>query len=268
MKEILVATLLGQLDVAIKASASPVAMAFDADGTLWSGDAGEDFLFAMIARKLVLPEAAEALDREARSCGLSCGGASPTEVVRALFDAYVSGQYAEENICRVTAWACAGYDEESVRKMAHGFLVDAKLASRALPETQAIAAFAKERGVPIYVVSASPAYVVSAGLRLLGIECEGLLAVVPHYALGRMLPSCAEPIPYGKGKRTLLDATLRQASGRKLLAAFGDNVFDLPMLTAAEHGVAIRPKKRLLDALGPGDAESLWHLLPPEARGD
>ena len=268
MKDVLVDALLGHLDEAIKQSQAlgrPGAFAFDADGTLWSGDAGEDFLFALLERKLVLTEAMEALEREARSCGIDSTGLSATELARKLFDAYTAGAYPEEHICRVTAWACAGYTEASARNMAHGFLVDAKLPARILPETAEIMRFAAARGVSVYVVSASPEHVVAAGIRLAGLPCTRVFAATPQYALGRMIPRTNEPIPYGPGKRTILQAELAQTGGGELLAAFGDNVFDLPMLEVARFGVAVRPKKRLLDALSPGQDAALWHLLPSEA---
>lgn len=262
MKDISLPAFLGQLDSAIKGVApGTVALAFDADGTLWSGDAGEDFLFALLERKLVLGEALEALTREAEKYGVACQGLSPTEIARALFDAYVAGRYPEDSICRVTAWSCVGYTEESVRRLAHGILVDAKLPTRILPETQEIVRFAASRGMPVYIVSASPEHVVRAGVSLCGFSCERVLAVEPEYVLGRMLPRTHEPIPYGAGKRKVLEREL-ESRGASLLAAFGDNVFDIPMLAHATYGVAVRPKKRLLDALSPAEEESFWHLLP------
>ena len=265
MKAISVDAFLGQLDLAIKSTSSQVAVAFDADGTLWSGDAGEDFLFALIDRKLVQSEAMEALEREALAYGVQSKGLSASLLVRSLFDAYVAGAYPEPHICRLTAWACAGYSEAMVRQMAHGILVDAKLPSRLVAETAEIVRFAEARGIPTYIVSASPEHVVTAGVKLLGLVHERVIAVEPHYAMGKMLPRVHEPIPYGQGKRSLLEAELK---GRTLVAAFGDNVFDLPMLAAATFGVTVRPKERLLSALGPGEEESLWRLLPPEPTCD
>lgn len=267
MKAISVDAFLGQLDLAIKGTSASLGVAFDADGTLWSGDAGEDFLFALIDRKLVLSEAMEALEREARAYGVPSAGLSASQLVRALFDAYVAGSYPEDRICRVTAWACAGYSEASVRQMAHGILVDAKLSSRLLPETLEIMRYLEARRIPTYIVSASPEHVVTAGMKLAQLEgaYERVLGVTPHYAMGKMLPRVLEPIPYGKGKRSLLETELR---GRTLVAAFGDNVFDLPMLAAATFGVTVRPKDRLLSALGPEEEESLWRLLPPAATCD
>jgi phosphatidylglycerophosphatase C len=60
----------------------------------------------------------------------------------------------------------------------------------------------------------------------------------------------ASPVPYAENKLTAGRALFGDA---RWLAAFGDNVFDVDMLTTAEVGVAVRPKPRLereLAALG------------------
>jgi phosphoserine phosphatase len=60
---------------------------------------------------------------------------------------------------------------------------------------------------------------------------------------GRILPDVDRPIPYGTGKvRRLHD---RIGTGRPLLAAFGDNAFDVALLAEASVGVAVRPKDAL-----------------------
>ena len=61
-----------------------------------------------------------------------------------------------------------------------------------------------------------------------------------------MQPTVIRPIPYGPGKLTQLEQHLE---GRTLLAAFGDNIFDVPMLEAARVAVAVAPKQRLLAEL-------------------
>ena len=49
-------------------------------------------------------------------------------------------------------------------------------------------------------------------------------------------------VPYGEHKIHLGRKLLR---GAKWIAAFGDNHFDAAMLTAADLGVAVRPKPTL-----------------------
>ena len=49
-------------------------------------------------------------------------------------------------------------------------------------------------------------------------------------------------VPYAEAKLTAGRALFGDA---RWLAAFGDNVFDIEMLTTAEVGIAVRPKPRL-----------------------
>ena len=60
------------------------------------------------------------------------------------------------------------------------------------------------------------------------------------------MPHLAAPLPYLEHK---VHALTKVAPGRALLAAFGDNGFDLPLLTAARVAVAVRPKPALQVAL-------------------
>lgn len=57
--------------------------------------------------------------------------------------------------------------------------------------------------------------------------------------------SIDSPIPYNEGKVVHL---ARFLEGRPVIAAFGDNRFDIPMLKHAAHAFAVRPKKALRDA--------------------
>jgi phosphoserine phosphatase len=57
----------------------------------------------------------------------------------------------------------------------------------------------------------------------------------------------AAPVPYAETK---LSAGRDLFGDARWLAAFGDNVFDIDMLTTAELGVAVRPKPKLATELG------------------
>jgi phosphoserine phosphatase len=57
-------------------------------------------------------------------------------------------------------------------------------------------------------------------------------------------------VPYAEAK---LSAGRELFGNARWLAAFGDNVFDIDMLTTAELGIAVRPKPKLaaeISALG------------------
>jgi phosphoserine phosphatase len=103
--------------------------------------------------------------------------------------------------------------------------------------------WARGAGIEVFVVSASPAPVVIEAVRALGFDAAHVVAAEPVLERGVFSASVHAPIPYGEGKVTNLTARIE---GRPLYAAFGDNVFDIPLLRWASVGVAVRPKPRLV----------------------
>ena len=78
----------------------------------------------------------------------------------------------------------------------------------------------------------------------LRIAPEWVIAARPNECDGRIAAGLADPIPYGAGK---VDALDRAVGSRSIVAAFGDNAFDLEMMKRARIAVAVRPKARLLE---------------------
>src|SRR6476620_7449201 len=70
-------------------------IAFDADGTLWSGDIGVDTFESLLAEKAVRNDALSALREEARASKLELRD-DPNEQARVLYDGFLRGAYAEE----------------------------------------------------------------------------------------------------------------------------------------------------------------------------
>ena len=216
----------------------PPVLAFDADGTLWQGDVGDDFFDALIAGGLVLPSAQAAMARE-----LGIAGGEGDRPEQALFDAYHSGKFDEERFYECVAWAAAGRDRGAVLEVARRVQAERKLPERLHAEIRPVLAWARARGAEVYVVSASPRLVVQEGARLLGLEPARVLGAEAVFEGERMMPAALRPIPYGAGK---VVALRKHIGARPLLAAFGDNVFDVPMMKEAQLAVAVRPKPRLL----------------------
>jgi phosphoserine phosphatase len=96
-------------------------------------------------------------------------------------------------------------------------------------------------------VSASPAAIVEAGLAAIDLHPSVIIAAESMRGGDRVPLEVDRPIPYGPGKVARLQARL---SGRPLVAAFGDNRFDIPMLASARVPVAVRPKMRLRERAG------------------
>src|SRR5258708_27670489 len=78
-------------------------VATDGDGTLWSGDVGEDLFHAFLQHGRVEAPALEALRREARDHDLSDAGAG-RDIAQRVFSAYLEGTFPEERICEVMTW--------------------------------------------------------------------------------------------------------------------------------------------------------------------
>lgn len=226
---------------AARAEASNGAIAFDGDGTLWSGDIGEDFFHALLAAKAVRPEACAALAREAQEAGLT-GDGTGTELAERIHLAYLGHAFPEERCCEVMTWVSAGWSRADLGRFCADVLVQTRLAERLHGEAMAIVEHARKVGLEVYLVSASPRTVVEEAAKIVGIT--NIVAATEVVAEGIVAPAIEAPIPYGQGKVT----RLRERIGtRPLHAAFGDNAFDVPMLREARHAFAVRPKARLRD---------------------
>jgi phosphatidylglycerophosphatase C len=217
-------------------------VAFDGDGTLWSGDVGEDFFHALVKNADFRPSARAAMEADIAEFDLKISG-SALDLARGLYAAYVDGRYPEERTCEMMTWACADWTRTEVDAFADKVVREGKLASRLHPEAIAVLEWARESKIDALLVSASPRPVVEAAGRVVGIDGAHVFAATPTYAdSGVMLARAVRPIPYGPGKVTAIRGYAKE---RPLYAAFGDNVFDLAMLGEAKVGVAVRPKSRL-----------------------
>ncbi len=221
------------------------ALAFDGDGTLWSGDVGEDFFFGILDSGRVSDVATAEVARIARESHIDARG-NAAEVARRIYDAYLRGEFDEEHVCEIMTWISAGWSEEETTAFAIG-LVGQAFASRIHPEVKAVIAAAKEHGHEIFVVSASPRPIVEAAAAVAGIAAATVIAATAVLEGAEFATSVHRPIPYGAGKASALRARLEN---RRLLAAFGDNAFDVDMLKLAERPIAVRPKARLVQRAG------------------
>ncbi|CAM3502534.1 HAD family hydrolase [Corallococcus sp. ZKHCc1 1396] len=233
-------------------------LAFDGDGTLWSGDVGDDLFLALLEHGGVRPEARVALERLGALHGVEAHPDAVT-LARGLFAAFEAGRLPEKDTYEMMAWVFAGWHADEVRGFAHDVVARKGVAGRIHPEALRVVEWARGQGVDCYVVSASPRAVVEAAVREVGLTAEFVLACTPREENGRLLTSVFDPVPYGPGKVSCL----RQRTDRPLCAAFGDNVFDLDLLAAARVPVAIRPKPRLRERAS--ELPALVQLQPETA---
>jgi phosphoserine phosphatase len=224
----------------------PTAMAFDADGTLWSGDVGEDVFELACEHGLLRETARPELTRVAAAHGLRADG-TPSEIARGIYAAYRRGQVDERLTCEVMTWSYAGFSPDEVRTLARRAFDERGLRARVRDELNPVRDWARREGIRVIVVSASPEVVVREALSVAGIDVFGLSGAVPEIFGDVIAPKMARPVPFGADKKT---AGLSLLAGYDWLASFGDNSFDVDLLRAARVGVAVFPKPALLARLG------------------
>jgi phosphatidylglycerophosphatase C len=219
------------------------AVAFDGDGTLWAGDVGEDLFAALLAHGRLEAVAHEALAREAREASLDDSGTA-VEIAGRIHAAYLAGAFPEERVCEIMTWACAGWLRSEIDALAERVLDATGFESRLHGEALRVVSWARERGIALHLVSASPRAIVHAAARRLRFDLANVSSASEVVGEdGVVAPRVHRPIPYGQGKVV----RLRERAGqRPLYAAFGDSGFDVPMLAASRVPVMIRPKPSLV----------------------
>jgi phosphoserine phosphatase len=236
--------IVARIDALAGAAPDDAAVVFDGDGTLWSGDIGDDFFEALADDGRLTELARRALAREAGDEGLSPAGTA-ADLTRRIHAAYRAGTFPEERVCEIMTWACAGWTRAELDAFAGRVMDRLDLGTRLHDEALRVARWAAGRGIGVFLVSASPRAIVEQAARLVGIDLARVASATEACDPSGVV-TCAvlRPIPYGPGKVT----RLREKLGRRtLLAAFGDNAFDVPMLAASRVPVAVRPKPRLVE---------------------
>jgi phosphoserine phosphatase len=218
------------------------AVAVDGDGTLWSGDVGDDLFRAFVQQGRVETPAFEALRHEARDHALSDAG-SGAEIARRIYAAYVEGRFPEERMCEIMTWCFAGWTRGELRAFARDVVDRGGLASRVHPEMHRLLERVRGTDIEAVIVSASPFDVVVEAASYVGFAEGSVVAARPRFREQVMLADVERPIPYADGKVVRL--VERIGPDRILYAAFGDNAFDVALLASARIGVAVRPKPRL-----------------------
>jgi phosphoserine phosphatase len=217
------------------------AIAFDADGTLWSGDIGIETFEHLLETRSVRREAGPALRREAEAHGVETAD-DPTDAARALYRAFERGAYPESDAFQMMAWAFAGHRKAEARAFGLEVIEKVGLAARLHAEVLPILRWAEEKAVPLFVVSASCTIVVEAAIERLRIRATGVFGMSPAVENGVVLPRVVPPVTYGAGK---VESLHQGAPGARLAGAFGDSAYDLAMLCEARVAVAVRPKAEL-----------------------
>jgi phosphoserine phosphatase len=212
---------------------APRVAAFDCDGTLWSGDAGETFFDWEIKRGIVSAEVGRAM--------------------RARYVEYKAGTVSEDCMCGEMVTMHKGLTEAAMVEAATEFMTSS-FPGRIFPEMKQLVLELHEQGCEIWAVSSSNEWVIRAGMKQFGVSADRILAAKVELDNGIVTDRLVR-VPSGPGKpQALLEVVKKDID-----AAFGNSRWDTEMLAHASHGFAVNPNPDLETAA----RERGWSIYIP-----
>jgi phosphoserine phosphatase len=194
---------------------NPRVAAFDCDGTLWSGDAGETFFDWEVRQGIVSADVGAAM--------------------RARHAQYKAGKVSEDDMCGEMVTMHRGMTEAAMMTAASDFM-EHVFPGRIFAEMQELVSRLQENGCDVWAVSSSNEWVIRAGMKAFGIGEDKILATKVEVENG-MITDRLVRIPSGAGK----PKALREVVRKEIDAAFGNSRWDADMLAFAKHGFAVNP---------------------------
>jgi phosphoserine phosphatase len=214
---------------------APCVAAFDCDGTLWSGDAGERFFDWELRMAEIVPPSLEGPLRE-------------------RYAAYRRGEVDETTMCGEMVTMHRGISEHKLMDAACRFF-DKFFVPQIFPEMRELVRRLQESGSEVWAVSSSNEWVIRAAMRHFGVPDRRILAAKVEMenavATDRLIR-----VPSGSGK----PQALREVVQKQIDAAFGNSRWDTEMLAMAKHAVAVNPNPDLEFSA----RESGWRIYFPE----
>ncbi len=198
---------------------APRVAAFDCDGTLWSGDAGETFFDWEIKKGVVTAKIGQAM--------------------RARYAEYKAGRVSEDDMCGEMVTMHRGLSEGAMMEAAAEFMTTS-FPGHAFPEMQELVRKLHEKGCEIWAVSSSNEWVIRAGVQQFGIAADRILAAKVELQNGIATDRLVR-VPSGPGK----PRALREVVNKNIDAAFGNSRWDADMLAMAKHAFAVNPNPDL-----------------------
>lgn len=149
-------------------------------------------------------------------------------------------------MAEIQVWAYAGLRMEDAHRIAEKALAEAPRHAVKKSGVISLVEAARSHGARVVIVSASPEWVVATAGRELGFRPADVIGGRARVSDGFIQPELDGELPYGEAKVT----ALRQRFGTDpLVLATGDSGFDLHLLGAAELGLGVGMKPRLLAGL-------------------
>jgi phosphoserine phosphatase len=197
----------------------PLVAAFDCDGTLWSGDAGEGFFSWELDNHLVSDEV--------------------IAWARARYAEYRAGNVSEDDMCGEMVTMHQGLNETFVQSAANQFFEEF-MAAQIFEEMQALVHKLHDQGCQVWAVSSTNEWMIRAGMRHFDIPQERILAAAVDVDNGTITDRLVR-VPSGDGKPKALRTVMTSAPD----AAFGNSKWDAAMLQMANHAFAVNPNPDL-----------------------
>ncbi|MFZ0277521.1 MAG: HAD-IB family phosphatase [Candidatus Sulfotelmatobacter sp.] len=209
--------------------------AFDCDGTLWSGDAGERFFDWELREGELIPRD---LDRP----------------LRERYAAYKRGEVDEATMCGEMVTMHRGIPELKMMDAATRFF-DQFFVVQIFPEMRELVHRLQESGCEVWAVSSSNEWIIRAGMKHFGIPESRILAANVEVDDGIVTDRLIR-VPSGAGK----PEALREVVKKEIGGAFGNSRWDRDMLAMAKHAFAVNPNPDL-EAVA---RERGWRIYFPE----
>jgi phosphoserine phosphatase len=214
---------------------APQVAAFDCDGTLWAGDAGERFF-----------------DWELREGGIVSD--SLNVPMRERYAAYKRGEVEESAMCGEMVTMHRGVSEATMMAAAVRFF-DQFFVAQIFPDMRELVRRLSDSGCEVLVASSSNEWVIRAGMRHFGIPESRILAAKVAIDRGIATDRLVR-VPSGAGK----PQALREVVKKEIDAAFGNSRWDTEMLATARNAFAVNPNPDLETTA----RERGWRIYFPE----
>lgn len=200
-------SIITDIDQALDKGATPIA-AFDADGTLWDTDIGENFFEYQIEQNLLtnLPE-------------------DPFTHYTNLY------QNSTPDALKWLATVNAGQKLEDVKTWASDALRQAGTLPL-FPAQQEIVEHLQKKGVEIYIVTASMKWAVEPAARYYNIDADHVLGITALIDNGTITDSPGPELTWREGK---METLLKYTNNKKPFFSSGNSEGDISLLEHATH---------------------------------